>query len=464
LDLKDTRIEQFFRGMAGKRVAILGIGITNIGLARLFAEHGAIVTACDRRSREQLGDNAGILEDAGASLKLGGDYLADLDVDVVFRTPGMYYFLPELVALRERGVVVTSEMEVFFDLCPCKTIAVTGSEGKTTTTTIITEMLKAQGKTVHLGGNIGKALLPLIHEIREEDVAVVELSSFQLISMRCAPAISIVTNVTPDHLDVHSGMEEYINAKRNIYLHQNAFSRTVLNADNEITLSFSDGVRGERMLFSLSHPVEHGAYLQDGILYAARYGDVKAVLSASDIKIPGLHNVANYLAAICAVTGLADRENVRGVAGTFGGVEHRLEFVRELGGVRWYNDSIATAPPAVTAALRSFDQKLIIIGGGYDKQISFEPLAGDLVSRVKLLILTGPTAPKIEAVVKAHPDYRDGTPEIIMAEDIPHAVQIARQKAIPGDVVSLSPASASFDCYPNFEARGRHFKELVHGL
>ncbi|MDR2933435.1 MAG: UDP-N-acetylmuramoyl-L-alanine--D-glutamate ligase, partial [Oscillospiraceae bacterium] len=430
-----SRADVFFRSIKDKKVAFLGIGVTNTDTIKLFLSKGVETSACDKRSRADLGDVAADLEQLGARLRLGPDYLDGLDADIVFRTPGFYFHAPALEALRRKGMVVTSEMEVFFDLCPCKTIAVTGSEGKTTTSTLIAEILKAQGKTVHLGGNIGKALLPLVFTIAQEDWAVVELSSFQLISMRPAPDISVITNITPDHLDVHASLDEYIDAKRHIYLHQNAFSRTVLNLDNPVTASFIPQVRGEAMTFSLTAPVEHGAYCMDGVLYRARRGRSERVMDAADIRIPGTHNAANYLAALCATDGIADTDQVRLVAGSFGGVEHRLEFVRELGGVRWYNDSIATAPVAVIAGLKAFDQKLILIAGGSDKNIPYEPLAPELVQRVKLLILAGPTADKIEAAVKVHPDYNGDNPVILRVDDIPGAVAAASQMAVPGDIV-----------------------------
>lgn len=459
-----NRAEAFFASIKTKTVAFVGVGVTNTATVRLFLEQGIRCIVCDRKNRDQIGEAALELEAAGAELRLGDRYLQGLEADLLFRAPGVYFHSPDIAALRKQGIVVTSEMEVFFDLCPCKTIAITGSEGKTTTSTVTAEILKAQGHTVHLGGNIGKALLPLIFHIQPEDLAVVELSSFQLLSMRPCPTVSAITNITPDHLDVHGTMEEYVGAKRNIFLHQNAFTHTVLNADNSVTASFAPEIRGQCRLFSLEHPVEHGAFYQDGVLYRAANGAAEAVLSAKDIRVPGMHNVANFLTALCATADFAQAPAVQAAAKAFGGVEHRLEFVREQNGVRWYNDSIATAPTGVIAGLRSFDRKMILIGGGYDKKISFDPMAPAIVERVRLLILTGPTAPAIEAAVKACPAYRDGNPEIIMASDIPEAVAIAHNRATSGDIVSLSPACASFDAYPNFEARGRHFKELVQAL
>jgi len=456
---------QFFNGMRGKKIALMGIGVTNTDLIKLLHEKGAVVTACDRRGREELLPAILELETLGISLKLGEAYFDDLDADIIFRTPGMNFNLPKLLAFKSKGGVVTSEMEVFFDVCPCPVIAVTGSDGKTTTTTLIAKILEEEGKTVHLGGNIGKALLPRVFEMRETDVAVVELSSFQLISMRSSPKTAVVTNITPNHLDVHRDMLEYIHAKKNIFIHQNAFSRTVLGFDNDITVSFAPEVRGECMMFSLEREMEHGAWLDpSGSILFGNRGESTFIMNASDIRLPGRHNISNYLAAICAVWGQADAKTIRKVAKEFSGVPHRIEFIRELDGVKWYNDSIATTPTRAVAGIRSFGRRIILIAGGYDKKIPYEPLAPDIIRHVKLLILTGETGPKIEAAVLSHPDYNGITPGIVNAGDLESAVKIARKAACEDDVVSLSPASASFDKYKNFEARGHHFKELVNAL
>jgi len=356
-------------------------------------------------------------------------------------------------------------MEVFFDLCPCKLFAVTGSDGKTTTTTLIAKMLETEGYKVHLGGNIGRPLLPIIDEIDADDCAVVELSSFQLISMRKSPNVSVITNVAPNHLDVHKTMDEYITAKRNIMIHQNAFSRTVLNADNEITAGFEKDVRGQMVTFSYNHPVENGAYYgADGVLYMAEKKGNIPVMHRSDIKVLGEHNVENFLAAISAVWGYVTPENIVKTAREFNGVEHRIEFVRELDGVRYYNDSIATSPTRTIAGLAAFDRKVILLAGGYDKHIPFEPLAPHIIEKVGTLILTGTTADKIEAVVRADEGFADSGVQIVRAENMADAVAKAYSIATAGDIVTLSPACASFDAYSNFELRGKHFKELVNAL
>lgn len=453
--------EQFFKSLSGKTVTFCGIGRSHMPLMKMFQKQGAVVSARDKRTFQELGENGKTLKDLGVELILGENYLQDLNQDIIFRTPGMRYHLPELEAARKRGAVVTSEMEVFFQLCPCKIYAVTGSDGKTTTTSIIAELLKAQGKTVHLGGNIGKPLLPEIQSIQPEDCAVVELSSFQLISMGESPDVAVVTNLSPNHLDVHKDMQEYIDAKKNIFLHQNGFSRTVLNAGNEITASFVSQVRGDCWMFSRGQAVDRGVWCDEEQIYV----NGQPLMSLSQIKIPGWHNVENYMAAIAAVWGDVDPEVIRQVAATFNGVEHRAEFVRELHGVKYYNDSIATSPTRVmSGTLSLFPQKILMIAGGYDKHIPFEPLGPVVCDKVKTLILLGATAQKIQDAVQGAENYKEGSPEIIRVETMEQAVETAQAHAQPGDIVSLSPASAAFDLYPNFEVRGRHYKELVNGL
>lgn len=431
----------------------------------MFVKHGINVTACDKRTFEQLGDSAQKAQNMGVALSLGEDYLKNLDVDIVFRTPGMRYYMPELVEMRNRGVVVTSEMELFFELCNCKIIAVTGSDGKTTTTSIIAELLKSAGKRVFLGGNIGKPLLPEIEEINENDYAVVELSSFQLISMRQSPDIAVVTNVAPNHLDIHKDMQEYVESKKNILLHQNAFSRTVINLDNDISNSFESDVRGEVVKFSRKSTVYNGAYLSGTKILYSEYGNETEVMDISDIFIPGMHNVENYMTAICAVWGIVDVNTIVDVAKNFKGVEHRAEFVRELDGVRYYNDSIASSPTrTASGTLSLYEDKIIIIAGGYDKKLDYSELGDIICKKVKLLILMGNTADKIQNAVINSQFYSENNPKIIRVSNMEEAVFSARENAVPGDRVSLSPASASFDLYKNFMERGKHFKSIVNSL
>mgnify|MGYP002517080267 CR=1 FL=1 len=398
-------IKQLWDNISSKKIALCGIGISNTPLIMNFLEKGARVYACDRRTREQIGAVADELEAKGAELKLGESYLDDLEVDMIFRTPGMHFDLPELAAARDNGIAVTSEMEVFFDLCPATIFAVTGSDGKTTTTTLIAKMLEAAGKTVHVGGNIGRPLLPELDNIKPEDFVVVELSSFQLISMRKSPDVAVITNVAPNHLDVHKDMDEYIGAKKNIMLHQNAFSRTVLNLDDEITSGFSKDVRGQLLYSSMKQRIKNGAFIDgDGNIFMSYRGIKAPIMNKKDIALMGEHNIANYLSAISAVWGYVGAEEIRTVAKEFMGVEHRIEFVREIDGVKYYNDSIASSPTRTIAGLKAFSSKVILIAGGYDKHIPFEPMAPYVVEKVKLLILNGPTAEKIEKAIKGIDD------------------------------------------------------------
>ena len=458
-------LNEFIESIRGKRVALIGMGRSHMPLIPLFTKYGAKVVACDKRDREALGDTAAQAEASGAALSLGEHYLDDLDVDIALRTPGMRFWCDELNALRDRGVVITSEMEIFFDVCPCRIFAVTGSDGKTTTTTVISEMLKAEGYTVHLGGNIGMPLLPEIETIRPDDVAVVELSSFQLISMTRSPDVAVVTNLQPNHLDIHKDMQEYIDAKKNIILYQNKGDKAVLNFDNDITNLFAEDCQGEVVFFSRRAKVDNGAYLDGNMIVYAEAGKVFDVLDIREIFIPGMHNVENYMTAICAVWGVVSFETIRKVAREFGGVEHRAEFVREVDGVRYYNDSIASSPTrTASGTLSLYDFKIILIAGGYDKHLDYTELGNIICKKVKVAILMGATADKIEEAIRASVDYSEGNPKIIRVANMDEAVAAARENALPGDIVSMSPASASFDLYKDFDARGKHFKALVNAL
>lgn len=458
--------EAFFADLKNKRVALIGTGVSHMELIELLLKKGISVTVCDKKNREEMGELADSLENKGARLSLGENYLDEIyNSDIVFRTPGMYFLSPELKKARDMGIAVTSEMEVFFDLCPCKIYGITGTDGKTTTTTIISEMLERSGKKVHKGGNIGRALLPIIESISPEDFAVVELSSFQLISMRRSPDTAIITNVYPDHLNVHKDMEEYIGAKKNLILHQNAFSKTVLNLDNEKVNALSNEVRGHLVKFSRITKPEYGSFLdKSGWLCFNDGKKTERIVHKDSIKIPGLHNVENYLAAIAAVYGDVPTEAIKQTAESFGGVEHRIEFVRELYGVKFYNDSIATSPVSVIAGLNAFEQRLIVIAGGSDKKLDYSTMSEAINKKVKSLILLGATADKIEAAVRAYDGYDEGNCRIYRVKTMEEAVKTACSIAGKGDIVTLSPASASFDSYNNFEERGKHYKSIVNAL
>lgn len=457
-------VSQYFEAMRGKRILVLGLGVSNRPLVRLLLQHGIDVTACDKTPREQLDEEVLQLERQGAHLRLGAQYLDDLSGDIVFRTPGMHPNTPEILQLRAQGARVTSEMEAFFAVCPCHTIGVTGSDGKSTTSTILSELLKAQGKRVWLGGNIGKPLLDCAEQMQREDWAVLELSSFQLMDMPFSPEIAIVTNLAPNHLDIHRDMQEYIEAKENVFLHQKEDGVLVLNADNAITAGFAPLARGHVRLFSRETEPEHGVFFRDGVVYRKRGEQITPILRREEILLPGLHNVENYMAAIAATEGIVSDEAIRAVAGRFGGVEHRIELVRIKDGVSYYNDSIASSPSRTIAGLRSFDRKVILIAGGYDKHIPYDVLGPEIVSHVKTLICTGDTGGKIKAATMQAPEYSEGHPRILEIDDFREAVCAASTLAKPGDVVLLSPASAAFDRFKNFMVRGKTFKKIVMEL
>ena len=461
-------IEQLGKLIQGKKVAFIGAGVSHKRCIEQFVELGAQVTLCDqKKSIEDFGDYADTLRRLNVALSLGEHYIDGFaGQDIIMRTPGYEYFKPELQAAKAAGAMVTSEVELFFEFCPCEIVAVTGSDGKTTTTTLISKMFEAAGRKVFLGGNIGAALLPQLANVTPDAVAVVELSSFQLISMRRSPKVAVVTNVTPNHLDHHKDMQEYIDAKRNILLWQVPPCRAVLGYENDITRAMQSDCKGEQVWFTRLHETDRGAFLRasDDTLCYAENGVVTPVLPRAEIKLRGLHNVENLLAAIAAVWGRVPVEAMRQVGSTFTGVEHRIEPVRVLDGVTYYNDSIASSPTRTIAGLRSFDQKIILIAGGYDKKIPYEPLAPEIIAHVKTLVLMGATAPRIEKAVREHPDFDESKLTILHADNMQHAVELARSAAQPGDVVSLSPASASFDLYPNFEVRGRDYKNIVMQL
>ena len=450
------QFEEYFSSMKNKKIVVLGLGVSNRPLVRLLLEFGCDVTGCDRTDREKLDDEVLELENQGCKLQLGEGYLENLNADVVFRTPGMHPGNPALVTLRKQGAEITSEMEVFFAVCPCKILAVTGSDGKTTTTTLISEMLKAEGKTVWLGGNIGTPLLPLVRQMGKDDYAVVELSSFQLMDMTRSPSVAVVTNLSPNHLDVHKDMDEYVDAKKNIFRFQDASGKLVLNADNALTAAMTGN--GATKFFSRQGGAD--ACVKDGVICR----DGQSVLSTADIVIPGVHNIENYMAAILAVEGLVSDDTIRRVASTFGGVEHRIELVRVKDGVRFYNDSIASSPSRTIAGLHSFSERVILIAGGYDKHIPFDVLGPEICKHVKKLYLNGATAQKIRASVENTLEYKPGFPEIVDCGDFASAVHAAAAGAQSGDVVLMSPACAAFDQFKNFMVRGNFYKKLVMEL
>lgn len=458
--------QEFKEFIKGKKVGVIGIGVSNVPLIHFLIDLGAQVTAFDRKNKEQLGESK-IKEfiDLGVKLSLGEGYLNGLTgFDVIFKSPSMRIDNPHLQKVKSEGAYITSEIEEFVRYCPTKIFGITGSDGKTTTTSLIYEMLKVEGYKTWIGGNIGIPLFAEIENITEQDKVVLELSSFQLMTMNLPIDVAVVTNLSPNHLDMHKDMQEYIDSKKNVYLYQNECDLLVLNEVNEITNAMSSEAKGRVMKFSLQEKKENGAYFQNNNLY---FKDNK-ICSEDEVKILGIHNIDNLLASFCAVSEDVSVKSMKTVATTFTGVEHRTEFVREVNGVKYYNDSIASSPTRTLAGLKGyyekFNRKIILIAGGYDKNIPFDKLAEEGSQYIKALILIGNTKNKIRNSFNKVMEQKNINLDIYEVDTLEETLTKAISVAEKGDVVTLSPACASFDMFANFEVRGNRFKELVNEL
>ncbi len=472
------------------RVAVLGLGISNMALIRFLHEKGArFVAVYDKNENEYVLSNSRALMNDGLinETVTGEGYLkalSDKEYDVIFRSPGIRPDLPELESAAERGTLISSEMELFFEFCPCKIYGVTGSDGKTTTTTLLWRLLSAacakKGRRAWLGGNIGRPLTDILPEIHDDDCAVLELSSFQLMTMKRSPHVSIITNITPNHLDIHKDYDEYINAKKNIYAGVEN-SLTVLNACNTVTAEIAGSLISQNRkvrLFSayLSSAEEFGSPAADMLAFE-RNGVLEWVSDTvgfrterAKLLVPGKYNAENLLAAVSACADVITQSDIEEALKDFKGVEHRCEFVRELNGVRYYNSSIDSSPNRTIHTLTVFSGNTVMIAGGKDKNIPYDDIGDAVLDKVHTLILTGPTAGKIEAAVrkaeKKRTDNggRTGGIRILHVKSYEEAVLNAEKYARPGDTVLLSPASTSFDMFRNFEERGNVFKKLVNEL
>lgn len=454
----------------GKRVSVVGLGKSNRALIRYLVRHGALVTARDQKTAAELGAAYDELCALGVEFRLGPGYLQDLwRSEGVFLTPGMPKDLPEILRARAAGVPITSEVNLFFDRCRAPIIGVTGSSGKTTTTTLIGAILEAAGLKVYVGGNIGRPLIELVDDIEPTAVVVLELSSFQLELLRKSPQVAVVTNISPNHLDVHRTMEAYVDAKRNIYRYQRPQDIVVLNRDDETTAAMASEAVSRVVWFSRRQEVENGAFISDRRIILSRRvrgeRSLTDVCAVSEIRLRGEHNLENVLAASAVGQLLGVTVGtIREVVTSFTGVAHRLELVREAGGVRYYNDSIATSPARAIAGLRSFDEPVVLIAGGYDKQLPFDELAEVIVEKTRAVFLIGETAPKIRDAIERAAAKLGRKPLVKLCADLEEAVRSAKDAAQPGDVVLLSPACASYDMFQDFEQRGERFRKLVHSL
>lgn len=467
-------LSEWMRYIRGKRCAVVGIGISNLPLVGFLLMRGALVCARDKKTREELGEIADELEKQGATLRLGADYLEELDEEIIFRSPGLRPDLPVFAAAVERGAVLTSEMELFLELTPATVIGVTGSDGKTTSTTLTGLILSQEYKNdeqthIFVGGNIGTPLLPLVADMTEHDIAVVELSSFQLQGATRSPHVTAITNVTPNHLNWHTGMEEYIEAKTNAFRHSPC-RRVVLNAENPITaeigksvtlpITYFSSLRSEHTDFCLRE-ADSAVYVREGKIYLWCDNTEREIMQADELLLRGRHNLENLMTAISLTFEYAAPESVRQVATTFTGVKHRMEPVRVSGGVTYYDSSIDSTPVRTAAVLSAMVTKPIVICGGYDKRIPFEPLADAICEYAKAAVLTGATACKILTALVQKKEVQEGKMPIYLQPDFTEAVKLACTVAQPGDAVLLSPACASFDAFKNFEERGMAFRAII---
>ena len=399
------------------------------------------------------------------SFHFGENYLEKLvGFDLIFRSPSCLPTVPELELEAQRGAIITTEIEMLIEMSPAKVIGVTGSDGKTTTTSLIASILKKAGYNTWIGGNIGTPLFTKLPEIKEDDIVVLELSSFQLMGMKVSPSISVITNITPNHLNVHKDYEEYIDAKKNILKYQDENGILVLNYDNEITNKCSKEANGKVIFFSSKEKLENGYIVDDKIIKQCQDNVRKYILDTSEVKLRGNHNFENIATALAATEGLVKPDIAVEAIKEFNSVEHRLEFVREIDGVKWYNDSVSSSPTRTIAGLNSYEENIVLIAGGYDKNLDYTPIAKPIVEKVKCLILLGQTSGKIFEAVKEELELQNKQLPIYMCNTLEETVEQAKKHAKSGDVVLFSPASASFDMFKNFADRGNKFKDIVNKL
>lgn len=462
----NKKLEEFEQYIREKKVAIIGLGVSNIPLLDYLHNLKANITVFDKREINEIDKN--ILDkitEYGISFSFGNNYLSKLiGFDIIFRSPSCRPDLPEIQKELENGAILTSEIEMLIELCPGKVIGITGSDGKTTTTTLIYEVLKQNGYNCYLGGNIGIPLFTKVHEMTKDDIVVLELSSFQLLTMKISPKISVITNITPNHLDIHKSYEEYIEAKENIMKYQDGDSVVVLNYDNDITKELGKKAKGIVRYFSSKTKLDEGYIVDGDVIKYCENKIRKHVINTSELLLRGKHMYEDVVAALSATKDFVDDESAINVIKNFKGVEHRLEFVRELDGVKWYNDSIGTSPTRTIAGLQSFDEKIVLIAGGYDKHLDYTPLAKPILDNVSSLILIGQTAEKIENAVKIEAEKENKEIPIYHCISLEETIATAKKVAKNGEIVLLSPASAAFDMFKNFAERGKIYKELVNKL
>jgi len=465
MEFKNQKLEEFEKKIKNQKIAVIGLGVSNIPLIDYLKEKEANVTVFDDREEDKIDINIiNKLKQYGFKYFLGNRNLENLKgFDLIFRSPSCMPTKPELVAEKERGAIVTTEIEQLMKMAPCKIIGITGSDGKTTTTTLTYEILKNAGYNVHLGGNIGIPLFTRLNEIQPEDLVVLELSSFQLMEMDISPDIAAITNITPNHLNIHKDYQEYIDAKKNIFTCQKENGILVLNADNELTNACKNDAQGKVIMFSSSQKLDNGYIVENGIIKKCEDGIRQHIINTSELKLKGIHNFQNVCTALALTENLVNIDNAIETIKEFSGVHHRLELVRTIDGVEWYNDSASTSPTRGISALNSFNNKeIVLIAGGADKNLDYTPIGKPIVDKVSSLILIGQTATKIYDAVKAELENQNKQLDIHMCETFMQSLELAKRIAKPGQVVLFSPASTSFDMFKDMYDRGNQFKIAVN--
>ncbi len=466
MEFKNKKLEEFERKLKNEKVAVIGLGVSNMPLLDYLHEKEANITVFDDKDEEKISkDIIKKIENYEIKAFFGKESLNNLKgFELIFRSPSCLPTKAELISEKERGAIITTEIEQLIKMAPCKIIGITGSDGKTTTTTLTYEILKNAGYNVYLGGNIGIPLFTKLNEIKPDDIIVLELSSFQLMGMEVSPDISAITNITPNHLNVHKNYEEYIEAKKNIFKNQKDTGVLVLNADNELTNDCQNEANGEVILFSSKQKLDYGFIVDNGIIKECDDGIRRHLVSSNEIKLKGIHNLENICTALALTKNLVDTDRAIDIIKNFSGVQHRLEFVRSINGVDWYNDSASTSPTRGISALNSFDKEIVLIAGGADKNLDYTPLAKPIVEKVKCLILIGQTAMKIFDAVKNELETENKELDIHFCETFKQSLELAKRVAKQGQVVLFSPASTSFDMFKDMYDRGNQFREEVNKL
>ncbi len=466
MSYKNKKLEEFNEYIRFRKVAVIGLGVSNLPLLEYLYNKKAQVTVFDERTLEEIPEETiNKINTYEFDTFFGKNCLENLNgFNVIFRSPSCLPTRPELQKEADRGAIVTTEVEMLMEMCPCKIIGVTGSDGKTTTTSLINAILQHAGYKTFLGGNIGTPLFTKLPEMEPNDIVVLELSSFQLMNMNISPDIAVITNITPNHLNIHKDYQEYIDAKKCIFKNQKENGILILNYDNDITRECSKEANGKVIFFSSKTKLDSGFIVDDDIIKECNDGIRKHILNTDEVILRGNHNFQNIATALAATKTLVDTDVAVEAIKKFRPVEHRIEFVREIDGVKWYNDSASSSPTRTISGLNAFKENIILIAGGYDKNLEYEPLAKPVIDKVSTLILIGQTAEKIYDVVKNESEKENKKININMCDTLEQTIEIAKKSAKKGDVVLFSPASASFDMFKNFADRGNKFKDLVNKI